>query len=80
MQIPIIKKLVEKYSLKELQAAEEAIAEGEEPTIEIEGVDEGERLTHAFAAFWIKEKMEEEDMPLNKALRAYTEMVRNSIN
>ncbi|OHX66278.1 DUF6952 family protein [Flammeovirga pacifica] len=79
MKIPVIKKLVESYSLEQLQAAEEALAEEQTPNIEIEGEDEGEQLTHAFAAIWIKEKVlggEE----FKTALRAYTTMVRGSIS
>ncbi|WP_281613706.1 hypothetical protein [Flammeovirga sp. SubArs3] len=79
MKIPVIKKLVETYSLEELQAAEEALAEEQQPTIEIGGDDEGEQLTHAFAAVWIKEKVDAgEDFKV--ALRAYTSMVRGSIS
>ena len=57
MKIPVIKKLVDTYSYEELSAAEAAIAEGETPAISIEGEDEGEQLTHAYAAAWIREKM-----------------------
>ncbi|MBB6459173.1 DUF6952 family protein [Flammeovirga kamogawensis] len=79
MKIPIIKKLVENYSLQDLQAAEEALSEEQTPAIEIGGDDEGEQLTHAFAAVWIKEKVEAgEDFKV--ALRAYTSMVRGSIS
>ncbi len=79
MKIPVIRKIVEKYTLQELQAAEQALAEGLEPAIEIEGDDEGEKLTHAFAALWIREQMEK-GVELNQALRDYTQKVRNSIS
>lgn len=80
MQIPVIKKLVETYSLNELQAAEEALAEERIPEIDIPGVDEGEQLTHAFAAIYVIEKMEKEDLDFKKALREYTSKVRTSIS
>ena len=80
MQIPVIKKLVESYSLEQLAAAEEALAEEQVPEIDIPGVDEGEQLTHAFAAIFIIQKMESEGMEFKKALREYTSKVRTSIS
>lgn len=80
MQIPVIKTLVEKYSLEQLQAAEEAIMEEQNPEIEIEGNDEGEQLTHVIAAIWVKNEMEKEGIPVGKAVRNYTVKVRNSIS
>lgn len=80
MQIPVIKKLVEQYSLEQLRAAEEAIGEERKADIEIEGVDAGEQLTHAYAAIWILEKMDSDGLPFNKALREFTQKVRNSIS
>ena len=44
MQIPVIKKLVELYSLAQLQSAEEAMLEEQKPAIEVEGKDEGDDL------------------------------------
>lgn len=80
MQIPVIKKLVEQYSVEELQAAEEALAEEQRPAIDIPGVDEGEKLTHAFAAIFILDKMKTEGLEFKKALREYTSKVRTSIS
>jgi hypothetical protein len=42
MQIPVIKKLSETYSLAQLKEAEEAILNESIPTIEIEGKDDEE--------------------------------------
>lgn len=80
MKIPVIKKMVEKFNLDELEQAEQALLNEEPLPGEIEGEDEGERLTHIIAATWILEEMEKNDVPFPKALRAYTEKVRNSIN
>jgi len=80
MKIQVVKKLVETHTLDQLRKAENDIAEGLTPEITIEGADEGEQLTHAYAAFWIKEKMQNEQLDLNTALRAYTQMVRKSID
>ncbi len=79
MKIPVIKKLVETYSFDQLAAAEAAIADGQLPAIEIEGEDEGEQLTHAFAAMEVK-KMVEEGKDLKEAIREYTQRVRNCIS
>lgn len=80
MKLPSIKKLVENYQLPQLQAAEEAILEGLEPAIEVEGSDEGEKLTHIMAAAFIMEEMKSKGLEYNAALRAYTSRVRTSIS
>ncbi|MEN7547964.1 hypothetical protein AAG747_08590 [Rapidithrix thailandica] len=80
MKIPVIKKLVEQYTIEELEKAEAALAEEQTPEIVIEGSDEGEQLTHAFAAMWIKKKVDEEKLEFKEALREYTKMVRGSIS
>jgi len=79
MQIPLIKPLVEKYSLEELTSADTALAEGLKPEIDVPGNDEGEKLTLVFAAIWIKKRMQEGD-GFSKALRDYTLKVRKSID
>lgn len=79
MKIPVIKALIENYTLEQISKAEEAIADGLTPEIEIEGEDEGEQLTHAFAAKYILEKIEE-GVDMKLALREFTQKVRNSIS
>ena len=79
MQIPVIKKLVEHFSLAQLQSAEEAMLEEKKPEIEVEGKDEGECLTHVLAAIYIKEKVEQ-GVAFNQALRDFSQRVRNSIS
>lgn len=80
MKIPAIKKLVENYSLDQLTAAEEALMEEQPLAIEVEGDDEGEQLTHVYAAIWIMKHMEENSTDFKTALREYTKKVRVSIN
>lgn len=80
MKIPAIKKAVEIHSLEDLRAAEAALYEELELLIEIEGADEGEKLTHILAAIAIKEEIEKNGTGFKDALRAYTQRVRNSIN
>lgn len=80
MKIPVIKKTIEKYSVEELKAAEEAMYEEKQPAIEVEGEDEGEKLTHILASIWVKEEMATNGTDLMTAIRAYSQRVRNSIS
>lgn len=79
MKIPAIKKLVETYSIEELEAAEQALYNEETPTIEVEGSDEGEQLTHILAAIEILKQIQNGE-EFKNALRNYTQRVRNSIS
>ena len=80
MQIPVIKKLVEDYSLEQLEEAEEAILDERSPKVEIGGKDQGDQLTNAMAAIWIIKEMDSNRSDFKTALRAYTQKVRNSIS
>ena len=80
MKLPAIKKLVESYSLDEVRKAEEDILNGETPSIDIEGSDEGEQLTHILGAIDILERVDKEGKEVRVALREFTDRVRNSIN
>lgn len=80
MKLPVIKHLAETYSLEQLKAAEEALLNEQKPSIEIEGTDEGEQLTHAIAAIAILEDMAKNNLDVRTALRNYTQRVRNSIS
>lgn len=79
MKLPAIKKLVETYGEGELKAAEEALYSEAPLSIEVEGADEGEQLTHVLAALWILEEMGSKKLDYPTALRAYTSKVRSSI-
>ena len=79
MKVPAIRKLL-KFDIEVLRRAEEDIAEEKSPEIEIEGADEGEKLTHVFGAIWIKEQVEKGEMNEREALRAFMEKVRESIS
>lgn len=80
MKIPVIKRLVEEFSLEQLKNAENAIADEQVPEIEIEGEDEGEQLTHVYGAIWIKERIEKDGIDPKIALREFSARVRNSIS
>lgn len=80
MQLPLIKNLVETYSLEQLRAAENAMMDETPLEITVEGKDEGEQLTHVLAAIDIKHDMEKNNLDYRTALRNYTQRVRNSIS
>jgi hypothetical protein len=80
MKIPVIKKLVESHSVEELISAEEALVEEQPLPFEVEGDDEGEKLTHILAAIFILEKMKTSNADFKTALREYTRRVRESIS
>lgn len=80
MKIAAIKALVENHSIEDLVAAEKAILEEMEPGFEIEGKDEGEKLTHIFAALWVQNHMADQGADFKTALRQFTQKVRTSIS
>jgi hypothetical protein len=80
MKIPAIKKLVETQTLASLVKAEEQLLEEQQPDFEIEGADEGEKLTHVFGAIWILNHMNDHGSDFKTALREFTQKVRVSIN
>ena len=80
MKPSAIKKLVEEVDITALKKAEEAMLEEVEPVIEIEGEDEGEKLTHVLASIWILEDMDKNQTDFRTSLRNYMGKVRKSIN
>ncbi len=80
MKPTAIKKLL-KFDIAELKKAEELLCEEKPPPIDIEGDDEGEKLTHIFGAIFIKEKLaSDKNADERTALREFMGKVRNSIN
>lgn len=80
MQLPVIKKLSETYTLEQLRQAEAAILNEQAPSIEVEGKDESEKLTHVLAAINILQDMQKNHIDYRTALRNYSQRVRNSIS
>lgn len=80
MKIPAIKKIVEAHTINELIEAQTAIIDEQPLQIEIEGDDDGEKLTHVMAAIWIMNAMQDHQLDFNSALREYTKKVRASIS
>ncbi len=79
MHIPSIKKLVDNYTIEQLEAAETAILEGLTTEINIEGEEDGDKLTHIFGATFILKEMTK-GLKYPEALRAFTSKVRTSID
>lgn len=80
MKIPAIKKLVETQTITALREAEELLLEEQQPGFAIDGADEGEQLTHVFAAIWILNHMQDCKVDFKTALREFTQKVRVSIS
>lgn len=79
MKTAAIKSLVEQHTLQQLELAEMALLEEQNPEISIEGDDAGERLTHVLGAIYIKKQMDEKGLAFNMALRDFSQRVRKSI-
>ena len=80
MKIPAIKHLVETQTIDTLREAEDLLIDEKEPAFEIAGDDDGEKLTHVFAAIWILNHMHDHGANFPTALREFTKKVRVSIN
>ncbi len=80
MNMQSIKKLVEKYSVDELVQAETAMLDERAPTIDVEGADEGEQLTHVLAAIWVHAYTRTHDVEVMTAIREYGKRVRTSLS
>ncbi len=79
MERNIVKKLVENYTIDQLVEAEQALVEGEELALEVEGQDASEKLTYLLAAVYILEQVKLEGAEFYDAFRQYTLQVRESI-
>ncbi len=79
MKVASIKLLIDNYTIEQLQQAEETLYNEAPLPIEVEGKDEGEKLTHILAAIEILKDMTNGN-DYKTALRNYSSRVRNSIN
>lgn len=73
-----IRLLAERHTQDELLAADVALVQGLEPSIEIPGDTPGERLTHAYAAWWVRAQTDS-GLSLPMAMRAFALRVRTAI-
>ena len=79
MKVAAIKVLVDTFTIEQLHEAEEALYNEQILPIEVEGTDDGEKLTHILAAIEILHDMAKGN-DYKTALRNYSSRVRNSIN
>ncbi|MFY7733431.1 MAG: DUF6952 family protein [Bacteroidia bacterium] len=80
MKLPVIKQLVELYTLEQLQQAEEQLSNEQPIAIQVDGEDEGEQLTHILGAIDVLERVKNENKDKSTALREFFQRVRNSIS
>ena len=59
MKAAVIRKLSLDHSTEELEKAAEALAEAEENILDVEGEDNGERLTHLMLAIRVRQRMDQ---------------------
>ena len=79
MQMKEVRRLVKNHDLEELQAAAEAIENEQPPAIDVEGEDEGDKLTNVLGAIEIKEAVARGESEKD-ALRAFSSRVRDILN
>ncbi|MGZ5282053.1 MAG: DUF6952 family protein [Bacteroidia bacterium] len=80
MNISAIKKLVDNHDLATLQQLQNELEEEQPLSHDVEGEDEGEKLTHLLGAIWIKEQMAANGTDYKTELRNFTSRVRGSIS
>ncbi|MFZ4797833.1 MAG: DUF6952 family protein [Bacteroidia bacterium] len=80
MKLPVIKYLVETYSIEELQLAEQNLLDEKPLNIIVDGEDEGEKLTHILGAIDVLERVQLDNKDKSTALREFFQRVRNSIS
>ena len=80
MKLPVIKHLVETFSIEELQLAEQNLLDEKPLNIKVEGEDEGEQLTHILGAIDVLDRVQLDNKDKSTALREFFQRVRNSIS
>lgn len=80
MKIPAIKHLVDTYDHETLHDIQEKLENEILCEQEVQGNDEGEKLTHVLAAIWIKDMMQANGTDFKTELRNFTSRVRTSIS
>lgn len=80
MNIASIRHLADTFTRDELQHAEAALLREEALSIDVPGIDDGEKLTHLIAAQWVLRHKDTEGVDTMTAIREYTKRVRASIS
>jgi hypothetical protein len=79
MKLNEVKRLATEHQPHALQAAVQALENGDTPAIVVHGEDEGEMLTHLLGALDVHDSMAQHGHDFNTALRAFAARVRASI-
>ncbi|HVJ65888.1 MAG TPA: hypothetical protein VM901_11575 [Bdellovibrionota bacterium] len=78
MKPAVVRALVEAHELETLERAAETFETSLENTLNVEGGDDGEILSHLLVSIFVKKKMAK-GLALNEALREYSQKVRKII-
>lgn len=76
MLVAVVKDLATRYTVDELKRATEAFEKNRENTLNVDGGDEGEKLSNLLAAIEVRTKMDQ-GVALNEALRHFSQRVRS---
>lgn len=79
MILAVVKDLVSKHSKDEIDRAISAFEAKRENTLNVEGPDDGEKLSNLLAASEIKARIDK-GMPLNDAIRDFSQRVRSVLS
>lgn len=80
MKAASVRALAAEHDQATLEAAADALAEEQPLSFEVEGDDDGERLTHLMLATRVRERMEGQGEDLKTALRAVMSGVRDVLS
>ncbi len=78
MKVPVVRTLVETVPLEKIQEAILAFEKDRTNILNVEGADDGEKLSHLLVAEFALKKIAK-GMKLNEALREYSQRVRSMI-
>lgn len=80
MKTAAVRKLAQNHDLETLQKAEEALLNEEAPSIEVEGEDEGDKITNINGAIYVLEQTQKNGTDIKDEVRNFTQRVRDSIS
>jgi len=79
MKPAVVRKLAQEHELEELESAALKFEENLENVLNVEGEDDGEKLSHLLISIFIKKRMAK-GAAMNEALREYSQKVRKVIS
>ncbi|NCN27055.1 hypothetical protein GW915_05715 [bacterium] len=79
MKLPVIRNLARDYEASKLMEAVDAFETKRENSLNVEGDDESEILTHMLMAIEVRKKMEDSGLSLQDAIREQGQRVQKLI-